>query len=131
MKVKVDVLGSRPLISLWFLWMSSNTFNNKVGKLTDAGGDAGAAFGACDDRQLRQGVDGGAGHTLGQGARVLPALVQQQVEDGAVVVVAVGLHRLQQKQHGSVTITVMRGVVAVKAPDSDSGQDDQGGDRAL
>ena len=106
-------------------------FNNTVGKLTDAGGDAGAALGARDDGQLRQGVDGGAGHTVGQGARVLPALVQQQVEDGAVVVVAVGLHRLQQKQPGSVTITVMQGVVVVKAPDLDSGQDDQGRDRAL
>ena len=105
--------------------------NNTVGKLTNAGRDAGAALGACDDRQLRQGVDGGAGHTVGQGARVLPALVQQQVEDGAVVVVAVGLHRLQQKQPGSVTITVMQGVVVVKAPDLDSGQDNQGGDRAL
>ena len=101
-------------------------FNNEVGELTDAGGDAGAALGARDDGQLRQGVDGGASHALGQGARVLPALVQQQVEDGAVVVVAVGLHRLQQKQLGSVTITVVQGVVAVKAPDSDPGQDDQG-----
>ena len=79
-------------------------FNNTVGKLTNAGGDAGAALSARDDGQLRQGVDGGAGHTVGQGARVLPALVQQQVEDGAVVVVAVGLHRLQQKQPDSLWI---------------------------
>ena len=61
-------------------------------ELTDAGGDAGASFRARDDRKLWQRVDGSTGHALGQGAGVLPTLVQQQVEDGAVVVVAVGFH---------------------------------------
>ena len=37
-------------------------------------------------------MDGGGGHALGEGAGVFSALVQQQVEYGTVVVVAVGLH---------------------------------------
>ena len=75
--------------------------------LTDAGGDAGPSLGAHDDGQVRRGVDGGAGHALAQGARVLATLVQQQVEDGTVVVVLVRLHRLhRQRQARGVKETV-------------------------